>query len=95
MTEVFVMPLVGPSESVLDGLTLEVLAELPVVTLERVVRGYGRLVLHRGQVVVRPDDVESGLWITKTLNYLGIPIAWWGDGNRALGNGMTQGPAQP
>lgn len=77
MTRVLVKPLPGAQTGVMDGLTLEVLAELPVLVLDRVVTGYGRLVYCRGQVVVHPDDEESAEWITKTLNYLGIPVAYW------------------
>ena len=77
MSEVFVLPLPEPQKGVLEGLTLEVLAELPVVVLDRVVAGYGRLVYERGQVVVKPDDPEAAVWIITTLNMLGIPVAYW------------------
>lgn len=77
MTEVFVLPMVDGPENVMDGLTLEVLAEMPVAQLHRIVHGNGRLVYCRGQVVIRPDDEDSAEWITKTLNYLGIPVAYW------------------
>jgi len=86
MTDVFVLPFTGPAEEMFEGEnTLEVLAELPVLVLQRVVRGYGRLVYCRGQVVIRPDDEESAEWITKTLLYLGIPVAWWGHGTGPRG----------
>lgn len=77
MSEVFVLPLPEPQERVFSGLTLEVLAELPVKVLERVVRGYGRLAFVRNQVVIQPDNEDSAKWITTTLNYLGIPVAYW------------------
>ena len=72
-----VQRLPGGREGVMEGLTLEVLAELPVQILHRVVSPGGALVMHRGQLVVKPDDEESAKWITTTLNHLGIPVVYW------------------
>jgi hypothetical protein len=61
----------------MEGLTLEVLAELPAQVLHRVVSPGGQLAVHHDQVVIKPDDEESARWITSTLNHLGIPVVYW------------------
>jgi hypothetical protein len=77
MTEVFVLPLPEPANSPISFPALEPLAEIPIAALHRIIRGYGHIEVVKGQAVVCPDDVESAEWITKTLLYLGVPVAWW------------------
>lgn len=78
MTEVFVLPLPEPANRPVNGLALELLAEVPEPALHRIIHGHAHIEIVKGQVVICPVDTESALWITKTLNYLGVPIAWWG-----------------
>ena len=89
MTEVFVMPLPAPANAPITHLALEVLAEIPFATLERVIRGYAHIELVKGQPVICPTDEESAKWITSTLNSLGLPIAYWSGPvcDRTPGNG--------
>lgn len=77
MSEVFVLPLPEPANRPVVFPALELLAELPEATLHRIIRGHGHIELVKGQQVICPDDVEAAEWITKTLNYLGIPVAYW------------------
>lgn len=79
MTEVFVMPLPEPANAPLARPALELLAELPQAALHRIIRGHAHIQVVRGQQVIMPDDEESALWLTKTFNYLGIPVAYWSE----------------
>lgn len=87
MTEVFVLP-DEPTSRPMGYLALELLAELPQAALHRIIRGHAHIKMVRGQQVICPDDEESAEWLTKTFNYLGIPIAYWSE--RATGPQGTE-----
>lgn len=73
------MPLPEPTNRPFSFPALELLAELPQAALHRIIQGHAHIELVREQEVICPDDDESAVWIIKTLNYLGIPVAVWPD----------------
>jgi hypothetical protein len=76
MTKVYIQPLPELPEPPMSVSHLELLAELPQATLLRITRGGSGLLLEiSGQQLICLADDESALWIIKTLNYLGIPVA--------------------
>jgi len=71
------MPLPEPANAPITFPALELLAEVPKATLHRIIRGNAHIEIVQGQAVICPVDHDAMTWITKTLNYLGVPVATW------------------